>query len=718
LYYAELILLTLALIAAVTLFFRSTMRSFRHLPSRFFSVTAIIMAGICVLHLLLILNIFPYKQLLLAKFYFSGLMLLFIFYVHLIMLYPRGTVYTLNTILEILISLPGFAIIGAIFISDSIISGISLTPTLTWQKTRYSDIITIAIAFYGIMNALILIVKAIIAEERVIRRELMYYTAGTLFSFTLLFLTFYMWQILPGHEKYSVNFISVPLTLQLIISAYAVSDIRSIDFKSFYLRIIYWLLLFSLLAGPLTAGMFYAKSLLKSDLTAATIITVAIIMYLFFTYRFLQPRVENLFNREFLNAAVKLKKFFQSGNEIIISDIQEVMWENFYQNSIANFKTTFDISHAFLFIFDKEKNKYIYNFGYGRKPQNLSIDTDDSIVRCVEEYNHPFDRFLLYSDTQYQGYRDAVIEFYNSNNIDLSIPLYNHEHHLFALLFLGRLPGNRVYSKAFISALDLYRIQFQRQLANRITIEEARSIQIENHDTLVVDSVKEHTLPSKLHSVPGYRSSCFFIDHSKKGGDFFNSVRLRNGGAAHFISDTSYTGIDSALLGLELYAVLKSNTGTDASSQAIMNQMNWVLATGKLSSKYAPACCVSCAPDSPLYLTNAGYSGITLFNASSKTFTEIDSDNVPLGANIDSHYEHRILNLEKDDILIISSDGFSAAINEQGESFGLKKTREIIMKHPEESPAALARRIYEGYNTFIGGHTQINDTAVILIKKA
>lgn len=83
---------------------------------------------------------------------------------------------------------------------------------------------------------------------------------------------------------------------------------------------------------------------------------------------------------------------------------------------------------------------------------------------------------------------------------------------------------------------------------------------VAEHDKIVVSTVKKRIIPTELASIQGLRISSLNIDNSSYGGDYFDSVKISHDKASIFIADTSYSGIDSALIGMELFSILHSRT--------------------------------------------------------------------------------------------------------------------------------------------------------------
>ncbi len=285
-----------------------------------------------------------------------------------------------------------------------------------------------------------------------------------------------------------------------------------------------------------------------------------------------------------------------------------------------------------------------------------------------------------------------------------------------AVLFLGHLPGEKPYSKSFISALELYRIQFQRQLDNRLTIEEVKTEQISEHDRIVTKSIKSKIVPKSLFQVPGIRISSFYINNSDQGGDYFDSVPVARDKIALFIADTSYAGIDSGILALELYSILHTQKKGKLGPDEILTTMNRIVASTEYSSKYAPACCITYETGGDLLMANAAFNQLLMFSPEDHSFSEHSTEGVPVGVEPNTRHTALHVPYRNGSIGVLYSDGFSSAINSRGEQYDLLRVRDIIYQQRKESPAFLARKVYSDFSEHIESVKQSNDVSFIIFK--
>jgi len=77
----------------------------------------------------------------------------------------------------------------------------------------------------------------------------------------------------------------------------------------------------------------------------------------------------------------------------------------------------------------------------------------------------------------------------------------------------------------------------------------------------------------------------------------------------------------------------------------------------------------------------------------------------------------KLLELNKGDLLVLATDGFLEWTNEEGEQFGVHKSRGTIRKSKEKTPNGLISTLYAAVLAFSGGTKQRDDLTAVVIKR-
>ena len=361
-------------------------------------------------------------------------------------------------------------------------------------------------------------------------------------------------------------------------------------------------------------------------------------------------------------------------------------------------------------------NRFNMEHKVGADLNLYSIDLENVLVKGISPDCSVIECGVLDFDTKYKDYKDHILEFFKEKNIEIMLPIFNYEKELIGIIFLGFLPRKKIYSKTFLNVLELFRIQFQHQLINSLTLEEVKAKQIIRHDQMVANSIKKKIIPGSLKQIKGIRVSSFHMSNSIFGGDFFDSIVFNDDKLVIFIADTSYSDIESGILSMELYTVINSLTKNHDSPDKILNNMNWVITTSRFSKQYSSAFCMTYSSDGEIEYSNAAFNPMFVYSPKNNNFTKCDIKGIPIGVDQNFDFDKKSLKTESGSIGILYSDGFSSAINDSGEKFSLDMVKNLISNNAGDSADVLIRKIYHELDKFIDKKRQVNDITLILFK--
>lgn len=610
-------------------------------------------------------------------------------------------------------SIPGYGATALIMATDYIVANPS--------ENHASNILAEGYPVYlGILTAYLLFALIVIGfkssrpENRAQRNELVY----LIISLSLLFSSFITLSLyLPyfmAINQFSTFGILIPIPLVLIILNYAALDVKNRDLKDFFSRAFYWILLLSLLIVPTTLILKFNTVEYLTDPVPPLGVALVLFMYLFLVYKYLSPRIESLTQRRNRSFIAQIDELFT--RELSSETREGSTWEDIIKALVDGVVAAFGIDHAHFYIYSQRENKFIIIHDSVKSITDKEINMSSPLLEMVRTIPDIFYKPFVYSGAEFAPYKDGLLEFLERSRIEVIIPFMDPEKKIIGLCALGPLSSNTIYSKSILAALDLYRIQLQQYLANALMLEQVRATQVIDHDQMVVSTIKKKIIPQKINQLEGYRISSFYINNSTYGGDYFDSILIGDDRVALFMSDSSYSGIDSAIISLELYTILHTPAKIFDAPEKILGTMNWVISTSRFSNKHAAAYCAIISSSGDIAYASAAYNPLILYTPSSDTFTACETGGVPIGADRAVKYESKTVRLTPGSFGILYSDGLSSAINDRGEVYGFSRVREIIRAGKGKSPADLTRAVFEDFNQYIKNKKQINDVSLILFK--
>lgn len=652
-----------------------------------------------------------------ARLYFISILLILEFVFIFSMLYPQFEKQP-SMWLVVALSVPGVAVAFFTFLTDGVIAGISFSSGILHSFGNHAFVYFSALGFYILAMQAMVVYKYGSIENDAFKNQLVYLYSGINAGIVLYLVFSLVFPILYGVHDYKN--ISLAFTSMLIggVINYALSDVRILDFKRFYRSNVYWAVVLLTLFVPSYAIIYFSKALSAREYAIPTVgIAVFVFGYLFTFYRFGVPLIERLFNRGYLSFEKNVSGFFQELARLGDISDQGHFWDYFFDRTIQTLGDRFGIARGAFYLYNAKERRYDYAFSFGEKTDVMRIDESDPMIKCLNDYGKLIEVSLFISDYNLQKYRKLLYRVFRNNDVLVMIPYFNQERRLIAMLALGRLKNNRPYSVDLLSVLDVYRIQMEQILANAIMLEDVKNTQVVEHDRMVVESVKEKLIPGELKSVSGMRMSSLYFSNSQHGGNYFESIVLPGDKLGFLIADAGDAGIDSAMILLELSTVLHNQPEKYDSPEKMLNIMNWVLSTSRVSEKYSQVFYfIYSSKDGMLHYSGAAFNPPLLYDPGDDSFLDLDTRGIPVGIDKNFVYEAKSAATSPGQIGLIYSPGLTAAMNEKGEPYTPGRIKDLIRLNKKESPAIIARKVYEDFVSFTGDVAMLSDVSVVFFK--
>lgn len=233
--------------------------------------------------------------------------------------------------------------------------------------------------------------------------------------------------------------------------------------------------------------------------------------------------------------------------------------------------------------------------------------------------------------------------------------------------------------------------EYEKMISERNTI-------IEN-DLQIARLLQRKILPESIPDVAGYRSHVAYIPMDKVGGDFFDFVE-ENGKVQIFIADVSGHGISGAFLATITKMALKATQERDIPS-GVMGKINTAICESTVMSRFVTSFfCVVDTETNIMKYTNCGHVPPIIYKRAGDKFIELKTRGMPLGLFDEFEAEDREIQLEKDDRIILYTDGATECKKRKTKKmFGLERFQNYIRENrgmsPEEFTESFIKHLHE-----------------------
>ncbi len=233
--------------------------------------------------------------------------------------------------------------------------------------------------------------------------------------------------------------------------------------------------------------------------------------------------------------------------------------------------------------------------------------------------------------------------------------------------------------------------------------------------------IQEKLLPHEMPDMPGFQIAGTSIPSLQVGGDYFDFLDLGAGRMGVAIADVSGKGIPAALLMANLQASLRAQILQNLDVMQLAYQMNELLVRstdenmfvtfffGVLDRKQSVFTAVNAGHNPPVLLRKDG------------CLEQLKSGGMILGFMKDQKYKKQSVKLEKNDVLVLFTDGVTEAAapgdDHPRRFFGEDRLIEVIRDRKHGDAQMIQASILDEVTRFAGGAPQADDITLVVIKR-
>lgn len=283
------------------------------------------------------------------------------------------------------------------------------------------------------------------------------------------------------------------------------------------------------------------------------------------------------------------------------------------------------------------------------------------------------------------------------------------------LLLLGKRINNIRYSETDVEFINSVGTLAIISLENKRLFQEALEKQKLEEELEIAKGIQRNLLPKEMPLLNNFQISAMSISSKQVGGDYYDIIKTKDGRYFIGIGDVSGKGVPAALLMANLQAFLKSITkqGYDiaASTQIINDLVSENTTDGRFITFFWLL-----LDDQKKEMTyvNAGHNPPLLIR--DKKITYLNKGGMLLGVmKTFIPYESETVQLQKDDILVMFTDGVTEAKNRSDEEYSDKKLEDLLTQKTFSSSEEIMGEVKKSIDEFVGGESQSDDITLIVL---
>src|SRR5438876_1750610 len=259
-------------------------------------------------------------------------------------------------------------------------------------------------------------------------------------------------------------------------------------------------------------------------------------------------------------------------------------------------------------------------------------------------------------------------------------------------------------------------------LYNAIIYSEANEKKRLDHDLAIARDIQRILLPAEAPNVNGFEISGINVPARQVSGDYFDYIKVDDERLGVAIADVSGKGIPASLIMAICRSVLRSQAIGNPSPADVLQKVNRQLYPDIKEDMFiSMAYLVLDHQRNGVTLARAGHDAPLLYQQKSQTVTPVKSPGMVVGIDSGSVFDRLTIDfaipLERDDCLVLYTDGVTETLNTDGDEFGFDRMMELVRASANDGAQAIVKRIIEDVREFTGSVPQNDDMTLIAIRK-
>jgi sigma-B regulation protein RsbU (phosphoserine phosphatase) len=259
-------------------------------------------------------------------------------------------------------------------------------------------------------------------------------------------------------------------------------------------------------------------------------------------------------------------------------------------------------------------------------------------------------------------------------------------------------------------------------LYNAIIYSEANEKKRLDHDLEIARDIQRILLPAESPSISGFEIAGLNVPARHVSGDYFDYIKVDEERLGVAIADVSGKGVPASLIMAICRSVLRSQAIGNASPADVLQKVNRQLYPDIKEDMFiSMAYLVLDHSRSAVTLARAGHDAPLLYRAKSKTVEQLKTPGMVVGIDSGDVFDRLTKDvavpLERDDFILLYTDGITEALDSEGNEFGLEPTIEAVRASASQGAQAIITRLIDDLRNFVGSTPQNDDITLIAIRK-
>jgi sigma-B regulation protein RsbU (phosphoserine phosphatase) len=243
-----------------------------------------------------------------------------------------------------------------------------------------------------------------------------------------------------------------------------------------------------------------------------------------------------------------------------------------------------------------------------------------------------------------------------------------------------------------------------------------------DHDLEIARDIQRILLPSEAPAIVGFQISGFNVPARQVSGDYFDYIQVDDERLGVAIADVSGKGVPASLIMAICRSVLRAEAARNPSPADVLRKVNRQLYPDIKEDMFiSMAYLILDHQRNDITLARAGHDAPLLYQRRLEIVAPVKSPGMVVGIDSGSVFDRLTVDfavsLERNDCLVLYTDGVTEALNTEGDEFGVDRLMQSVRSSAKDSAQAIVKKIIQDVRDFGGPAPQNDDMTLIAIRK-
>jgi sigma-B regulation protein RsbU (phosphoserine phosphatase) len=290
------------------------------------------------------------------------------------------------------------------------------------------------------------------------------------------------------------------------------------------------------------------------------------------------------------------------------------------------------------------------------------------------------------------------------------------------VLALAQGPSGPPFSQGDFVVFKSISEQSAFALYNAIIYSMANEKKRLDHDLEIARDIQRILLPSEAPAIKGFQISGINVPARQVSGDYFDYIHVDEERLGVAIADVSGKGVPASLIMAICRSVLRAEAARNPSPADVLRKVNRQLYPDIKEDMFiSMAYLILNHHRDSVTLARAGHDAPLLYKRQTQTVTPLKPPGMVVGIDSGNVFDRLTTDfavpLERDDCLVLYTDGVTETLNAEGDEFGVDRMMQSVRASVTNGAQAIVKKIIEDVRDFTGSIPQNDDITVIAIRK-